>query len=351
MGAPRYAYEDLLAFVTALGRACGLAEDRAAIHARVLLEADLMGHTTHGLALLGGYLANLETGRCAASGEPTVISDSGSALLWDGNLLPGTWLASHAIETAAARLSQHPVVTVCIRRSAHICCLAAYLLPATQRGHVAIIMNSDPSARTVAPFGGIEPVVTPNPMAFGIPTEDDPILVDISTSTTANGWVRRHHAEGTRLPGRWLLDAEGRPTDEPAALFTDPPGSVLPLGGTEVGYKGFGLSLLVEALTAALTGFGRADAPSGQGSPVFIQLIDPGAFGGRAAFTRETTWLAEAARRSGVRPGDPPVRLPGQRALALRRRQLAEGLDLHESIMPALAPWSEKFGLAPPAPL
>ncbi len=351
MGTPRYAYDDLLAFVTALGQAYGLAQERAATHARVLLEADLMGHTTHGLALLGGYLAGFETGRYAVRGAPEIVVDNGSAMVWDGNLLPGTWLVSQAIETAGARLATHPVVTVCVRRSAHICCLAAYLLPATERGHVALIMNSDPSARTVAAFGGIEPVVTPNPMAFGIPTENDPILVDISTSTTANGWVRRHHAEGTRLPGKWLLDATGQATDAPAALFTKPPGSVLPLGGTEVGYKGFGLSLLVEALTAALTGFGRADAPADQGSPVFIQLIDPGAFGGRSAFVRETTWLAETARRSRVRPGAPPVRLPGQQGLALRRRRLAPGVDLHASIMPALAPWSQKTGIALPPPL
>ena len=347
MAAPRYAYEDLFAFVTALGERCGLARDRAEIHARVLLEADLMGHTTHGLALLGGYLSSLEAGRYAASGEPTVITDSGSAMVWDGNLLPGTWLTTHAIETATARLADHPVTTICIKRSAHICCLASYLRPATECGHVVMIMNSDPSARTVAAHGGIEPVVTPNPMAFGIPTEGDPILVDISTSTTANGWVRRHQAESTKLPGRWLLDSDGNPTDEPAALFADPPGSVLPLGGTDVGYKGFGLSLLVEALTAAMTGFGRADAPTGQGSPVFIQLIDPNAFGGRAAFARETSWLAEAARRSKVRPGAPPVRLPGQRGLELRRRQLADGVELHHTIMPALQPWAEKLGVEP----
>ena len=351
MSAPRYAYDDLLGFVTALGRAVGLAEDRADTHARVLLEADLMGHTTHGLALLGGYLSSLEAGRYAATGEPSVITDTGAAMVWDGNLLPGTWLTTHAIETAASRLSDHPVVTVCIKRSAHICCLASYLRPATERGHVVIIMNSDPSARTVAAFGGIEPVLTPNPMAFGIPTQGDPILIDISTSTTANGWVRRHQAEGTKLPGRWLLDNEGSPTDEPAALFTDPPGTVLPLGGTEVGYKGFGLSLLVEALTAAMTGLGRADAPKGQGSPVFIQLIDPGAFGGRAAFTRETSWLADAARGSKTRPGDPAVRLPGQRGLELRRRQLADGVALHGSIMPALEPWAEKLAVALPRAL
>jgi len=351
MSAQRFAHDDLLAFATALGKASGLADDRADTHARVLLEADLMGHTTHGLALMGGYLSSLEAGRYAATGEPTVITDTGAAMVWDGNLLPGTWLTTHAIDTAASRLTDHPVVTICIKRSAHICCLASYLRRATERGHVVMIMNSDPSARTVAAFGGIEPVVTPNPLAFGLPTEGDPILVDISTSTTANGWVRRYQSEGRNLPSQWLLDAEGNPTDEPAALFTDPPGTVLPLGGTDVGYKGFGLSLLVEAMTAAMTGFGRADAPSGQGSPVFIQLIDPGAFGGRAAFTRETTWLAEAARGSKVRPGDPPVRLPGQRGLELRRQQMADGVELHASIMPALAPWAEKLGENVPAAL
>ena len=351
MTTPRYAFDDLLAYATALGAALGLARDRAEIHVRMLLEADLMGHTTHGLAMHAGYLGNLEGGRVAAEGEPEVLADRGAALVWDGNLLPGTWLMVRAIDEAAARLRDHPVVTLAIRRSSHICCLASYLARATERGHVITIMNADPSAATVAPFGGIEPRLTPNPMAFGIPTDDDPILVDISTSTTANGWVRRHHAEGTKLPGPWLLDSAGTPTDDPAALFTDPPGSVQPLGGTDVGYKGFGLSLVVEAMTAALTGFGRADAPSGQGSPVFLQLIDPDAFGGGAAFARETGWVARWCRSAAVRPGDPSVRLPGERGLALKREQLADGVALHPSIMPALAPWAEKLGIEAPAPI
>ena len=77
--AQRFAHDDLLAVATALGKASGLADDRADTHARVLLEADLMGHTTHGLALMGGYLSSLEAGRYAATGEPTVITDTGAA--------------------------------------------------------------------------------------------------------------------------------------------------------------------------------------------------------------------------------------------------------------------------------
>ena len=351
MSSERYAYDALIDFASGLCTALGLAEERALTHAKVLVEADLMGHTTHGLAMLAGSLGGLESGRLASTGEPEVLSDSGSVLLWDGNLLPGTWLVTEAIEQGMERLESHPVMTICIKRSGHICCLGAYLRNATKYGYLVMIMNSDPAMRTVAPFGAVEAQLTPNPMAFGFPTDGDPILIDVSTSTTANGWVRRFQSEDKMLPGNWLLDSDGNPTDQPAALFADPPGTVLPLGGTEVGYKGFGLALMVEAMTAALTGFGRADAPSGQGSPVFIQLIDPAAFGGRQGFERETGWLANACRSAKVRPGDPAVRLPGERALKLRAEQLDNGVELYPSIMPALSPWAEKLGVAAPLPL
>src|SRR5205823_3618586 len=81
-------------------------------------------------------------------------------------------------------------------------------------GFMILIANSDPSMRTVAPAGAREAQLAPNPLAFGYPTEDEPILIDISTSSVANGWVRRWSAEGRRLPGKWLLDAVGNPTDD-----------------------------------------------------------------------------------------------------------------------------------------
>ncbi len=351
MPTTRYAYDDLLAFATALGTALGLAEDRAETHARMLLEADLMGHSTHGLAIHARYLRDLQRGRVVASGEPEIVSDRGAALVWDGNLLPGTWLMTRAIEEACVRLAKYPMVAVCVKRSGHIGSLASYLTRATERGYVITIMKSDPARMTTVPFGGIEPRLSTNPMAFGIPTDGDPILVDISASTTAIGSVRRHQLEGTQLPGPWLLDSDGVPSDQPAALFSDPPGSLLPLGGIDLGYKGYGLALVIEALTAALSGFGRADAPSGQGSPVFLQLIDPDAFGGGAAFARETGWLARSCREARVRPGDPPVRLPGERGLALKREQLDQGVALYPSILPALERWAKKFDVSCPQPV
>jgi LDH2 family malate/lactate/ureidoglycolate dehydrogenase len=348
---PLYAYEDLLAYAARLGMRAGLPEARARIQAEMLLESDLMGHTTHGLNLLPGLLAELETGAMKATGEPIVLAEHAAALHWDGQFLPGTWLMVRAIEAARAKLARNPVVTVVVRQSHHIAGLVAYLRTATDAGLALLIVHSDPSSKTVAAHGGIDRQITPNPLAFGYPTAGAPVLIDISTSSTANGWVRRWMAEGRKLPAQWIVDHAGNLSDDPHALFGDPPGALLPLGGVDLGYKGFALGLLVEALTSGLTGFGRADAAQGLGGTVTIMLFDPAGFGGRDAFTRETSFVADAVRRSRPRPGAAPPRMPGERALALRERQLAHGVWLYPSIMPALAPWSDKLGVHAPAPI
>jgi len=351
MPEPTYRHTDLLSFAQRLLEASDLAPDRAATIAEVLVEGDLLGHTTHGLALLPGYLNAIATGGMTTSGEWETISDRGASVLWDGRRLPGPWLVTQAIDLALERAAEHGTATIVIRRSHHIACLAAYLARVTARGMVVLLQSSDPSFASVAPFGGTRAFITPNPIAAGFPTQGDPglgdpVLMDISTSTTTNGLTGRLHAEGRTLDHPWLLDAEGQPTPDPAALFTDPPGSILPLGGTDSGHKGYALGLLVEALTAALGGFGRADPAEGWGAAVFLQVIDPAAFGGLDAFLRQTAWLAGTTRATPPGPGVDAVRLPGARGLALRRRQIAEGVRLYPSIMPGLAPWADRLGVA-----
>jgi len=338
----------LRAYAAALLTAAGLATDRSAVVAEVLVEGDLLGHTTHGLAQLPGYLGAIIAGTMATQGEPEVVSDRGPAVLWDGRRLPGPWLVVQATTLALDRARQYGTCTVVVRRSHHIACLAAYLERATRQGMVMLLSSSDPSIASVAPHGGTRALMTPNPIAAGFPTDGDPVLMDISTSTTTNGLTGRLRAEGGMLDHPWLIDAQGQPTRDPAALFTDPPGSILPLGGLDSGHKGYALGLLVEALTAGLGGFGRADPAEGWGAAVFLQVIDPAAFGGTDAFMRQTGWLADTARAVPPQPGAPPVRLPGARGLELRRRGLAGGMDLHPSILPALAPWADKLGVAPP---
>lgn len=347
----RYEAGALRQFAVALLEAAHLSADKARDVGDILVEGDLMGHTTHGLQLLAPYLAELEAGRMTKEGGPQIVGETPAALTWDGRRLPGPWLVLRAMEQARDRARHYGTGTVVIRRSHHIACLAAYLKRATDDGFVMFLACSDANSASVAPFGGLDPVFTPNPLAAGFPTGGDPVLVDISTSATTNGLTNRLHREGGKLPAAWVIDGEGQPTDDPSVLFNEPKGTILPLGGIDSGHKGFGLSLLVEALTGGLAGHGRADPREGWGATVFVQVIDPRAFGGADQFTRQMGAIAEQCHASRPSRAGHPVRMPGERGLAWAREQAESGVELHASIMPALRPWAEKLGVPAPSPL
>ncbi len=344
----RYSPGALTAFAQSLLTAAGLRADKAQAVADILVEGDLMGHTTHGLALLAQYLAELESGSMERDGQPTVLADSPAALTWDGRRLPGPWLVLQAMDVAIQRARQLGTGTVVIRRSHHIACLATYLKRATDQGLLMVLTCSDPNAASVAPFGGLDPVFTPNPISAGIPTPGAPVLIDISTSATTNGLTGRLHKEGGRLPAPWVIDGQGEPTDDPGVLFKEPKGTILPLGGIDSGHKGYGLSLLVEALTGGLAGHGRADPPEGWGATVFLQILDPAAFAGAEAFTRQTGEVARQCHASRPARAGAPVRTPGERGLQLAETQHSDGVAVYPSIIPSLEPWAGKFGVAMP---
>jgi len=346
---PRHDAGTLTAFAQALLLNAGVREDIARATAEVLVDGDLLGHTTHGLALLPAYLAELDRGTMTNAGEPLVVARRGAAQTWDGMRLPGPWLTLRALDAAMAMAADAGTGTVVIRRAHHIACLAAYVRHAAARGFASLVLSSDPSVCSVAPFNAVTPVFTPNPIAAGLPTSGDPVLLDISASLTTNGLTARLHKAGQRLPHPWLQDAQGNATDDPAVLFDKPAGTLLPLGGQDAGHKGFALALLVEALTAGLAGFGRADPAEGWGATVFVLALDPAAFGGREAFARQMDWLVAACRAAKPRPGTPGPRLPGERGLALAREQARTGIALHPTILPALESWANRYGVALPA--
>ncbi len=285
-----------------------------------------------------------------ADSAPDVIRDKGAVLTWDGQYQPGLWLTWRAIEAAITRAETYGMASVAIRRSHHIGCLAAFLPLMTERGFMGTLYSSDPAIKAVAPFGSVEQVYTPNPIACGIPTAGDPILIDISASGTNIGLSMRAIAAGQALCDDWLVDADGRPSNDPAILQADPPGALLPLGGGDRGHKGFGLSLMVEALTSGLGGFGRLQGPSHQGASVFLQVMDLDAFGGGEVFRAEMQHLADICRGAKVPDGKPSVRLPGERGLALKRQAEAGGVPLHPTILPAMKPWAAQYGVTLPVP-
>jgi LDH2 family malate/lactate/ureidoglycolate dehydrogenase len=340
-----YRFDELVAYAASLLAAAGLDDDKPQVVARLLVTADAMGHDTHGLAQLADYLDEVVSGKLRPTGEPEILVDRPAACVWDGRALPGVWLVDRAVRLAASRAKTHGVCAIAIRRSHHVACLATFLTAATDQGMMAIVACSDPSEAQVVPFGGKRPVFMPDPIAIGIPTQSDPILVDISTSITTLAMIARMRREGRRLPGPWLLDADGNASDDPHALAG---GALLPVGGLDHGHKGTGLAWMVEALTQGLAGYGRADPTHGWGGSVFVQVFDPELFAGRAEFTRQTEWTADACRATPPRDPAHKLRLPGAQALAGLRQARASGLAPRAEVVAALVPWAERFGVRPP---
>ncbi|MAZ98822.1 MAG: lactate dehydrogenase [Rhodospirillaceae bacterium] len=346
--ANRYNIEELILYIEALFLAAGMDADKSAIVAQLLVEADLMGHTTHGIAQAPAYLSGLENGLMLGTGDPIIVSDRGATITWDGQRISGVWLTAMAIDLSVDRAKKYGTATMAIRRSGHIACLAAFLTRATENGCMIELASSDPSIASVAPYGGTKPAFTPNPIAIGIPTNENPILIDISASITTNGLTGRLFSEGKKLPGDWVQDKSGRATNDPAVLFTEPPGTILPIGGKEYGHKGFGLALMIEALTQGLSGLGRADPPEGWGAAVYLKVTDPSAFGGMDEFTRQTSWLAESCRNNPPAEGVDNVRLPGDNAILNKAEAIANGLELYPGLLDGLKTFSDNYNIRVP---
>lgn len=344
--AERFDAQELRRFAAGALAAAGMPEDKAAVVASGLVEADLYGHSTHGLALLAEYVAEVESGEMAVDGVPDVLASRGASACWDGRRLPGIWLTARAVGEACGRADAFGLGAVAIRRSHHIGCLASFLESPARRGYLVMVLCSDPGDALVAPFGGASPVLTPNPIAAGIPRDGAPVLLDLSTSITTAGLTARTRARGERLPGHWLIDPQGDATDDPHAL--DRGGALLPLGGLDHGHKGFALGLLVEALTQGLAGFGRADEPSGWGASVLVLAFAPPMFAGAEPFERQVDWLAKACRAS--RPASAPrrVRIPGELALERKAAALRDGVELFPDITQTLRALAERLRRPPP---
>jgi len=332
-----YAATPLTDLLTALFQEAGATAEVAATTADVLVEGDLLGHHTHGIKLAHGYLKDLKAGK--ASGDPDALEMTESspvAAVIDGHYVLGPYLVRRALEHARHAAEGFGIGIVTLKRSHHIACLAAYLRPLVERDLVPIVLSSDPAVASVAPYGGVTPVYTPNPLAIGIPGRDNPMLIDVSMSSITNGTVNKTRAEGGQLAHPAILTNRGTVSDDPEDFFTTPPGSILPLGGQAYGHKGFALGLMVEALTSALGGFGRKDAPTQWGASATVMVIDPARFGGIDAFVEETDFLTRRCLDAERADPDIAVRLPGQSGLAKRQRYLREGIPLPEDVVASL---------------
>ncbi len=338
-------FSDAQALLLSLFQKAGLPEPKATIVAKILLEGELLGHRTHGLHLTMPYIEHIKKKSMETQGSFEVLNETSASELWDGKYLAGPWLIDSAISKASKIASYQGVGTIVIQKSSHIGCLAAYMEEATQNGDMVIVACSDPDNATVAPFGGTTGVYSPNPLALGIPTDSEPLIIDVSMSATSNGLIHQKSKLNQTLEHPWLLTAEGKATSDPKTFFDTEPSTILPLGGLESGYKGFALGIMIEALTSALGGHGRVNEPGRWGASVFVQVINPKIFAGESYFQKEMENLKRKCLSSKLISESTPVRLPGQRGLELKKKQLSEGLSLRKDTAEGLKALASEFKL------
>src|SRR5262245_24200866 len=337
-------------FAAQLLQAGGTSRDEAKLVAASLVDANLKGYDSHGVMRVPYYVQAIKDGEVVPGAELTILDDGPSRIVADGNWGLGQVQAMRLIKLLSSKAHSGGLGLGTMMHSGHIGRLGEYCEKTAADGFVSMLMvNSHGGAVRVAPPGGKAPRLSTNPLAIGVPHGDAPLVLDFSTSATAEGKVRVKKIAGQPVPEGWLIDCEGRPTTDANTLYGNPPGAILPMGGAQA-YKGFGLGLMIEILTGALSGGNCAKAvpyPK-KGNCVFILLIDPKKFGGIDCFQSEVSQLVDYMKSCPRVDGCSEIILPGEPERRLAAVRVREGIFLDEENWRALVNLGEQLGVAAP---
>ncbi|POX38909.1 lactate dehydrogenase [Streptomyces sp. Ru73] len=328
--------------VTAFFASYGIPQPRARTAATALCHGDLTGLDSHGVFNLGRlYRPLLESGRADPSAEPAAVTDLGACVVLDSRRALGLWAAAEAMDLAVDRARLYGIGLVSVRGATHFGCAGFHTARAADRGMIGVLAGNCGGQRIARPPDGALAMLGTNPLSVAAPALDGhPFVLDMSTTVVPTGRIRTAAGRGTPVPEGWLVDAAGAPCTDPRA-FDRGEAYLRWLGGApETGaYKGFGLGLVVEVLSALLPGAAVGPAPEalqGDGRPhgsdddigCFVLAVAPeklrpdGDFAGAARALFGTLLACPPLHE------DRPVRYPGwwEAEQALRRRR--EGIPL-----------------------
>lgn len=320
-------------------RALGAKEEDAQAVADHLIDANLAGHDSHGLVRLAQYASQVADGKIDPAAVPTLETNAGPFALVDGHWSWGQVAALCATKEAHTRAREFGFACVGLRHSPHLGRVGSYALELARAGLVTQVWCNCAGAARVAPWGGTDARLATNPLAIAIPTECEPILMDITTSVVAEGKVRIARNAGRSIPLGWILNRDGAPSTEPADLYSG--GTILPLGGEAFGHKGFALSMMCDLLAGVLTGSGCGLMP---GLPfangLLILCFDPLRFLGRAEYESRIQAYVAYLRESPTKEGVDEILMPGEPEARTVDRRKREGLNVDDGT------WNELADLA-----
>ena len=336
--------------VQALFRQAGSSEAEARLVADQLVGANLAGHDSHGVGMIPRYIEVLQQGGLHLNRKPGIVLAAGAITVLDGGMGLGQVAAHEAMLVAIAAAKQHGLSLTGLRHSHHIGRIGHWAEQACAAGMISLHFVNVISEPMVAPFGGSDARLVTNPVAIGVPRADaDPLVLDFATSKLAVGKVRVALNTGKPLPPDVLLDARGRPTQDPADLFSTPHGALLPFGD----HKGSGLALMCEILGSALFGGPVLSAvPSGRQiiNNMLTLVVDPAVFAAQGTLDAQIDALVAWVRASPAADGATAVQVAGEPEVRARRER-AQGISIDAQTWHQLAAAAQQVGLAGwPAP-
>ena len=301
----------------------GMPAEEARRIADVLVEAELWGKPTHGLNRVPGLMERYLTKRL----KPIQIVKEGPAYLHlDAGSHFGYVALRLALDNAMERAAHSGVCLIGIRNSDH-CGIAGYYAWLAARNGFLAALTCDCFART-APFGATTPVFGTNPIAFGVPTDREPLVLDFSISEMTNGLMNALIREGGGLPEGIAFDRDGRLTTDPAEGLA---GAVKAFGG----HKGSGIAIVAQLLCTAFVG--ATVLPSvGVDYGYFMAVAKPDLFVSLDEFERSSREFVDAVKAARPEEGRAEVLLPGERSWRARRRALEQGIDVPDAVVAKL---------------
>ncbi len=338
---------DLVELAFAMLRAGGVGDDESRLVATSLVGANLRGHDSHGVMRLPFYLKQVAAGECKPGAELSVRSETPSLVAADGNWGFGQTQAQRLTRMLIEKARTAGIGLGTLVHACHIGRLGEYCEMAAEAGLCSVIMvNTHGAGRRVAPPGGKSPRLGTNPLALGAPNGNAPLVLDFGTSATAEGKVRVKRIAGELCPDGWLLDCNGKPTNDPKSLYADPPGSIRPMGGDQA-YKGFGLALMIELFAGALAGglCIRETPPNQLGNCVFMMLVNPAMLGGAEHFAREAAGLEAFVRGCPRIESCNEVLLPGDPERRVLAERTASGIPIDDGNWNELAKEAGRLGV------
>lgn len=349
---PVFTAEQLRNVGASVFEALGAPPEDAGLVSDLLVEANLTGFDSHGVIRLPIYARGVKMGAVKPGAEIGIVEETPSTAVVDGGWNFGQVVARHAMGVCIDKARSGIVGLVTAHHCQHVGRLNAYAEMALEHDMIGIMSVN--SASYVAPFGGMSRQLGTNPLCFAIPAgEEPPMVLDMATSVWARGKIMVHLARGEELPEGVFMDAEGNPTTDPG-WYTE--GGVLRTLGGIAGYKGYGLSLLVEVLTGALSGAGCSGSeeyrsrPFYGGNGVFMMAIDVGRLTDLGGFKRRVDELFRRVKGSPLAPGSEEILIPGDPERRMRERRLREGIYVEDKTWGDIRALAEELGVSVPRP-